>query len=102
MKIGGDGRPRKHTREEQRIHAKCFLDIKKREPQVTQDSYAANYGISGRTLRRYIERYFALEALLIKEAELNLKKDKLQQKRTKDISISENKKEDSGLTVLWT
>ena len=74
------GRPKKHTDKEQRIHARCFLDIKKREPHVTQQSYAHNYGFSGRTLRRYIERHYPLEAIELKEEELKQQKAKIVEK----------------------
>ena len=94
------GRPKKHTTDEQRIHARCFLDIKMREPKVTQEKYARNYGISGRTLRRYIERYFPLEAIELKEEELKERKQKI----AKTIIVSEKMDPDEprkGLLVAW-
>ena len=98
-KIGG--RPKKHSTDEQRVHARCYLDIKKRESGVTQESYANNYGFSGRTLRRYIERYYPLEAIELKEKELSEKKRKIS-----EINSS-NKKRDGeepkrGMIVAWT
>lgn len=102
MKIGGDGRPKKHSTENQRMLARCFLDIKKREPHVTQEIYAKNYGISGRTLRRYIQRFFALEALELKEAEIKKKKDELRKSLISDSQVTDTKEECGGLMVAWT
>ena len=95
------GRPKKHSAEHQKIHARCFLDIKRREPKVTQEIYAKDHGFSGRTLRRYIERYFPLEIIELKESELKEKKAKL----SKNIIVTEKRDPEEpriGLLVAWT
>ena len=95
------GRPKKHSTDEQRVHARCFLDIKKREPKVTQEQYAQNYGFSGRTLRRYIERHFPLEAIELKEQELRERKKQIIEKNSsaKGLDSGEPRR---GLLVAWT
>ncbi len=95
------GRPKEHSTEQQKTHARCFLDIKRREQKVTQEIYAKDHGFSGRTLRRYIERCFPLETIELKEAELKEKKAKL----SNNIIVVEKidpEEPRMGLLVEWT
>ena len=77
MKFGGDGRPRKNSKKDEMIHAQCFLEIKKREPYVTQHEYAQAHGFSARSLRRYIQRYIPIDAINMKIEALEAKKKDL-------------------------
>ncbi len=93
MKFGGDGRPRKHSKKDERTIALCFLDVKKREPYVTQHEYAQAHNISARSLRRYMQRHIPIQAIERRQEALEAQKKEL---KLEAIDLEDEKNDRRG------
>jgi hypothetical protein len=95
-----NGRPRKHSSEKEYELAVCFIDAKKREPWLTQADYARNYGISARSLRRYIKNHAEAEGIKAKMKALEEKKKELE-RMTDDEDVKSQKMGKGWLMTPW-